>query len=367
LRLAIVHDWLTNMGGAEKLILLFKEVFPDAPIYTLVYDAGNVDPAFGEMEIDTSFIQKLPGARKYYRKYLPFFPIAVEQFDLREFDVVLSSSTSVAKGVITTSDTLHICYCNTPMRYAWDFYHQYLREAGAIQRLLIPFFMNYIRIWDRLTAERVDYFIANSNNVAKRIEKHYRRTSQVIYPPVDTQLFKPVSQIEDYYLVVSRLVPYKRIDLAVKAFNKLNKKLVIIGDGPGRKKLQAVARDNVIFMGRLNDEETRRYLASCRALIFPGEEDFGITPLEAQSCGRPVIAYGKGGALETVIDGKTGLFFAEQSEESLVDGVKRFESMEPFDKDAIRDHARQFDVSIFKKSIKEFVERKYREKSVGLA
>jgi len=358
MKIAIVHDWLTNMGGAERVILAFHEIFPDAPIYTSVYNPDKLPEEFRKMDIRTSFIQKLPRAKTKYNMYLPLMPTAFEQFDLSEYDVVLSSSSSCAKGVITRADTLHICYCHTPMRYAWDFYHEYKQNAPKWQKKFIPFLMNYIRMWDRLTADRVDYFIANSNAVARRIKKHYRRDAVVINPPVNVDFYTPKDEDEDYFLIVSRLVEYKRIDIAIEAFNDLGLPLIIIGDGPEKSKLQSLAKSNIKFLGRLPDEEVKEYYAKCRAFIFPGEEDFGITPLEAQACGRPVIAFGKGGVLDSVIDGVTGIYFKEQTKESLCEAVIKFNN-KSFDKNIIRKSAERFDVKNFKTKIYNFILEKY--------
>ncbi|MDI6603796.1 MAG: glycosyltransferase [Thermoanaerobacteraceae bacterium] len=360
MKIAIVHDWLTNMGGAERVVLAFHEIFPEAPIYTSVFNPYKVPDEFKKMDIRTSFIQRLPKAKTKYNMYLPFMPTAFEQFDLSEYKIVLSSSSSCAKGILTRSDALHICYCHTPMRYAWDFYSEYKESAPKWQKKFIPFLMNYIRMWDRLSADRVDYFIANSNEVAKRIKKHYRRDSVVINPPVNADFYTPVDEDEDYFLIVSRLVEYKRIDIAVEAFNDLVLPLIVIGDGPEKERLQKMAKNNIKFLGRLPDEKVKVYYAKCRAFIFPGEEDFGITPLEAQASGRPVIAYGKGGVLDSVIDGITGVFFYKQNKESLKEAIIKFNEMK-FDKNVIRKHAEQFDINIFKNKVYGFVTEKYRE------
>jgi len=359
---AIITDWLTQIGGAERVVLAIKELFPDAPIYTTVYNPDTVDKVFHSMDIRPSFIQKLPGARKSYQKYLPLMPTAVEQFDLNEFDLVISSSSSVAKGVLTRAGSTHICYCHTPMRYAWDFYHEYLNgpDVGSLKRKLIPWLMNYIRMWDRLTADRVDYFIANSRTVALRIKKHYRREAVVIHPPVDTSFFTPADEDEDFFLVVSRLVPYKMVDLAVRACNELRAPLRIIGTGSELDRLRAIAGPTVKILGRLSEEDIRWHYARCRAFLFPGEEDFGITPLEAQAAGRPVIAYGRGGALETVIQDKTGVFFHEQTVESLVAAIHAFGDMR-FLKADICEHAGTFNKGRFKETILGFIEAKYKE------
>lgn len=362
MKVAIVHDWLTNMGGAERIIKIFHELFPDAPIYTLVYDKESMPDEFKNMDVRVSFLQQIPFGKKKYQSLLPFMPTAIEQFDLSGYDLVISSSTCCAKGVLTRTDTLHICYCNTPMRYGWDFYHEYIKGKNRLSKLLIAFAMNYIRLWDRLSADRVDYFIANSNNVKKRIKKHYRRESVVIYPPVDTQFYTPSDEDDDYYLIVSRLVPYKRIDLAIEVFNDLGLPLVIIGEGTEFSKYINIAKDNILFLGRLSDEEVREHYRRCKAFVFPGEEDFGITPVEAQSCGRPVIAYGRGGALETVVEGKTGLFFHEQSKEALKKAILDFEkSFNNYDKQIIRNHALNFGIDRFKKEFIEFIEKRINE------
>lgn len=360
--IAIIHDWLTNMGGAERLIINFKELYPNAPIYTSLYNGEKLDDELKGIDVRTSFLQKIKKANKNHQKYFPLMPMAFESFDLNEYDVVLSSSTSCAKGVITNPSTMHVCYCNSPMRYGWEFYYEYANDSkmNKIKKRLLKYLMNYMRVWDAISANRVDYFIANSENVAKRIWKHYRRESVVIHPAVRCNLFN-ISQVdEDYFFIVSRLVPYKRIDLAVEAFNELGLPLVIVGDGSEREKLESMSKDNIKFLGRQSDEVIKDHYSKCRAFIFPGEEDFGITPLEAQASGRPVIAYGKGGALETVIDGKTGVFFEEQSKESLIEAIKRFEKIK-FDKVEIRNHSLQFDEEIFKKKIDNFIQSKYKE------
>ena len=360
MKVAIVADWLTNMGGAERCVVNFKEIYKDAPIYTTMYNPNKLDKDLQNLDVRTSFLQKW--VKKGHQKFLPLMPFAFENFDLSEYDVILSSTSSCSKGVITGSKSVHICYCHTPMRYAWEFYHEYVNNSGMgkLKKKLLRIYMNYMRMWDRLSADRVDYFIANSENVAKRIWKYYRRESVVIHPPVRCNLFNISDQDEDYFLVLSRLVGYKRIDLAVEAFNKLGLPLVIIGAGEEMEHLKSIAKDNVKFLGRQPDEVIKEYYAKCRAFIFPGEEDFGITPLEAMSSGRPVIAFGKGGALDTVVDGKTGVFFKEQTTESLVDAIERFDKMK-FDKQEIRKHAETFDEAIFKQKIEEFVKEKYVE------
>lgn len=354
MKVAIVHDWLTNWGGAEQVLQRITTLYPDAPVYTLVYRKKTMSEIFPNVR--TSYIQKFPFADRLYSKYLPFFPKAIEAFDLSEYDLVISSSTCCAKGVLTRSDAVHVCYCATPMRYAWDFYFEYKNHASPWMRWLIPHYMHHIRLWDALSSNRVDAFLANSKNVKRRIMKHYRRDSQVVYPFADTDFFTPAkSPSQDYYLAASRLVNYKRIDLAIEACNRLNKKLVVVGTGAEEKALKRLAGSNVLFTGRCSNEQLREYYRNCKAFLFPGEEDFGITPVEAQACGRPVIAFGKGGALETVIDGKTGVFFEEQTVDSLCDAMLRLEELS-FSAEEIRSNALGFSKEQFDSSFQNAVQ-----------
>ncbi len=356
---AIVHDGLATFGGrggAEYVLTVLKEMFPEAPVYTTVYNAKRMPEYFQQFGIRTSFIQRFPFGSTKYKAYLPFMPTAVEQFDLSEFDVVLSCNHSVAKGVITSPGTRHICYCYTPLRYAWDMYHDYMDTTwrNPLARLLIPPLLTYMRMWDTLSSNRVDTFIAISRYVAQRIGKYYRRDSQVIYPPVDTSRFHLSNTLKPNFLVLSRLEPYKRIDLAVQACNELKLPLVIIGDGGERKKLMQMAGPTITFLGRQPDEVVQEHLATCQALIFPGEEDFGITPVEAQASGRPVIACRSGGALETVIDGQTGMFFSHKTVESLAYELKHFQASQ-FKSAVIQRHTQQFDCAVFRRRIREIV------------
>ncbi|RDU37557.1 glycosyltransferase family 4 protein [Neobacillus piezotolerans] len=357
MKVAIVHDWLIGMGGAEKVILELHKLFPSAPIYTSVVNKDKLDFAFSEMDIRTTFIQRLPFSKKKYNRYLPFFPLAFEALDLREFDVIISSTASIgAKGVLRNSSSVHICYCHTPPRYAWDFYHEYLASVGKVKRIIIPFLMHYLRQYDQLSSNRVDYFIANSNMVKERIKKIYNRESQVIYPPVDIDRFKLSDKDEGFYLVISRLVPYKRIDLAIEACNALKRKLVIIGDGEEINKLKKLAGPTIEFLGYQSDMVVERYLNICKALIFPGYEDFGITPVEAQACGKPVIAYGKGGVLDTIIPNVTGILFEEQTIDALIMAIERFEQSD-FYVNKIREHAELFSNLNFHLKFAEFLKR----------
>jgi glycosyltransferase involved in cell wall biosynthesis len=360
MKVALVHDYLNQMGGAERVVLAFHELFPEAPLYTSIYDPKRVDAAFQQIDIRTSFMQKLPFVKKHHQPFLPLYPFAMERLDLRGYDLILSSSSAFGKGVITKPGTMHICYCHTPMRWCWN-YDEYVEreQLGKLARGVLPFLITWLRVWDQTTAMRVDHFIANSPAVADRIQKYYRREAVVIPPPVDTSrfLFDPTTQPEDYFLVVSRLMPYKRIDLAIQACNRLQLPLVIIGSGRDQQRLQQMAGPTIRFLGRLSDAEVLHYYAHCRALILPGEEDFGITPLEAQASGRPVVAYSAGGALASVIDGVTGTFFQEQTVESLAATLAAFDETS-YDPQIIRDHALEFDKPRFHRRILQFIEAK---------
>ncbi|MGL5312043.1 MAG: glycosyltransferase [Peptostreptococcaceae bacterium] len=350
-RVAIVHDWLVTYGGAERVVEAFLEMYPEADIYTLVYDKEKMGKVFRPEKVKTTFIQKFPKATKLYTKLLPFMPYAFEELDLSDYDLVISSSSCCAKGVITGPNTKHIAYIHSPMRYAWDLYHDYKKRSGKLTRFFMSIFMKSLREWDYTSSQRIDVLIANSNYVAKRINKFWRRECKVIYPPVDIDRLSPNGKDpEDFYVVFSRFVPYKRIDLAILACKKLGKKLVVIGDGEQRDYLKSLADENITFTGRISDEEVKDYLQRCKAMIFSAEEDFGIVPLEAQACGRPVIAYGKGGALETVVDGVTGVFFKEQEVDSVVEGIEKFETLNLNTND-IYNHAMKFSRERFKKEM----------------
>ncbi|MEG6522891.1 glycosyltransferase [Desulfotomaculum sp. 1211_IL3151] len=362
MKIAIVHDWLTNMGGAEKIIQLLHKMYPAAPIYTLLYNGDKMPADFQQMDIKTSFLQKLPLAKTKHQLYLQLMPAAIEQFDLSQYDMVLSSSTACAKGVLTRAGTCHVCYCNTPMRYAWDFYHEYQKNKNWLARAYIAHQLHKIRIWDRVAADRVDYFVANSNNVARRIQKHYRRNAKVIYPPINTEYFIPGTYSGNYFLCAGRLVGYKKVDLAVRTFSRLNLPLRIVGEGPEYKVLKAMAGPTVTFLGRVPDQELLKLYQQCRAFVFPGEEDFGIAPLEAQACGRPVIAYDRGGALETVVNGKTGIFFTQQTEEALIKAVKDFMAVEhQLSIGVIRNHAEKFSEERFKEQLGNYIKEAYQQ------
>ncbi|MBU1255343.1 glycosyltransferase [Patescibacteria group bacterium] len=356
MKVALVHDYLNQYGGAERVLEAFCQVFPDAPIYTLLYDKNRTGFAFEDRQIHTSFLQKVPLVKSHHRPFLMLMPLAIEQFDFSEYDLVLSDSASYAKGVITSPNTFHICYCHTPIRYAWDDSHKYIEEFGysRIIRKIIPFFMNYIRVWDEQAAGRVNKFIANSNFVSDRISKYYHRESEVIHPPVKTNLFYSVKKPDNYFLMVGRFLSYKKFDLAIDAFNQLGWPLKIIGDGPDKKKLMKRAGENIEFVGLVSDDKLKDYYAHCQAFIFPQEEDFGIVSVEAMASGRPVIAFEKGGALEIIQSGITGLFFKEQTIDSLINALKKFKTID-FNSEIIRQEALKFDQERFKEKIKKFI------------
>ncbi|MCX5497544.1 glycosyltransferase [Kaistia dalseonensis] len=358
MRIAIVHYWLVSMRGGERVLEALCEMFPEADIFTHVVDRAAISPTIAQHTIHTSFIQKLPAARRLYRHYLPLMPMALELLDLSAYDLVISSEAGPAKGVITRPDAVHICYCHSPMRYLWDQHAVYRRAAGPIQRLAMAAFSPRLRLWDAMTALRVDSFVANSAFVAQRIRRYYGCGSVTIHPPVRIDTFEPTGKSGGDYLCLGQIVPYKRIDLVIEAFRTLDRRLIIAGDGGAdQARLAARAPDNVTFLGRQSEDAVRALLGACRALILPGEEDFGIVPVEAMASGRPVIAYGVGGARATVIDGKTGLFFAEQTTASLRDAIVRFEAMEHrFDAGAIRAHAERFDTAHFKRAFRAHVD-----------
>jgi glycosyltransferase involved in cell wall biosynthesis len=363
-KVALVHDWLTGQRGGEKVLEVLAEIFPQAPIYTLFHVRGSQVADVEGKVIRTSFLQRLPLAKRHYRSALPLFPLAVELFNLQEFDLVVSSSHCAAKGVIPRPDALHISYIHSPMRYAWNQYFAYFSPGrlGVFTRWLIPPIIHGLRVWDVASSARTDIFVANSRNVARRIEKYYRRRAEVVPPPVDTDFYKPASSSAagSYFLIVSALVPYKRIDLAVEVFNRNGRELRIVGLGPEYRKLRRSARSNIRFLGSLPAEELRQAYRGGRALLQPWEEDFGIATLEAQACGLPVIAYGRGGARETVLPGKTGLLFDELSTDGLAGALDNFHRL-AFNKNTARKNAMRFSRRIFKKKIDRFIRRAWAE------
>jgi len=360
MRIALVHDYLSQQGGAERVLKAFTEIYPDAPVFCLFYDKKKMGAMFGKNKIITSPLQKMPGIMSHYQWYLPFMPMATESYNLSDFDVVLSSTSAFAKGIITKPGTTHISYCHTPTRYLWTETHSYISELKIpkIIKWILPPFINRLRIWDRMAADRVDNFIANSNAVAERIKRYYHRASNVIYPPVDTENFY-IGKPQDFYLIGGRLVNYKRYDIVIQAFNRLGIKLYVFGEGPALRYLKSIAKPNVTFIGKVNEREKAELFSKCVAFLHPQEEDFGITAVEAMASGRPVIAYPKGGALETVIPGVTGEFIEEQIWEDIVGEIIRF-NPEKYNPEKIREHAKKFDTDIFKKKIREYVEKNFK-------
>ncbi len=336
LRVALVHYWLVGMRGGEKVLEALCRMFPQADIYTHVLCPEQLSACLLKQRIQTTFIQKLPWSARAYQRYLPLMPLALEQLDLRHYDLVISSESGPAKGVITRTDTAHLCYCHSPMRYLWDFYHDYLENAGLLTKLCMRPFFHQLRLWDFASAQRPDHIIANSTTVAKRVRRWWRREAEVVHPPVDCQRFiqadthvlqtlqEPLKPYE-YYLILSELVPYKRVDLAVQACTTMQRPLVVVGDGSERQRLEHIAGPTVRFLGRIDYDLIPALFASCKAFLFPGEEDFGITPVEAMAAGRPVLAYGRGGVCDSVVPEHTGLFFQKQTADALIEILYDFE------------------------------------------
>jgi glycosyltransferase involved in cell wall biosynthesis len=353
---AIVHDWLNGMRGGEKTLEAILELFPQADIFTLLLDREKISDTISQRKITTSFVQRLPLAQSSYRYLLPLFPKAVESFDLSGYDLVISTSHCVAKGARPPDGAMHVCYCFSPMRYVWVFQEEYFGR-GPVRRVLLRPVLDWLKRWDRRTSRRVHHFVAISKTVAERIARFYGRDSTVIHPPVDTTFFSPGGEQQDSFLVVSALVPYKRVDLAIRAFNKLRLPLVVIGDGPDYRRLKAMAGGTVSFRGWVSDEEVREAYQGCRALVFPGVEDFGLTPVEAQACGKPVIACGEGGVTESVREGVTGLFFHGQTVEALVAAVRAFQTTR-FDPALARENSLRFSREVFKERLKDYISRR---------
>ncbi|MBU0952215.1 MAG: glycosyltransferase [Elusimicrobia bacterium] len=346
------------MRGGEKCLEVFCELFPEATLFSLVHVKGSLSPTIEKMKIITSFLQHFPDIENKYRNYLPLMPIAIGQFDLNGYDLIISSSHCVAKGVKVPERSLHISYCYTPMRYIWDLYDQYFGNSKLYVKIAMKILRPVLQWWDVNSSKRVDNFVAISQYIQERIKRHYNRDSIVIYPPVNTEFYTLSDKLEkkDYYLVVSAFAPYKRIDLAIETFNKIGLPLKIIGSGQEEKKLKKMANKNIEFLDWKNDDELKYYYQNCKALIFPGEEDFGIVPVEAQSCGTPVIAYSRGGAIETIVDGKTGVFFENQTVESLTRAIHKLGKIQ-FDSKEIHVHAQDFSRSVFKEKISKFIEK----------
>ncbi len=336
-RVAIVSDTMVQSGGAERVVEILAEAFPDAPIFTILYDP-NRGPRAIQSRVMQSWLYRIPGSIKLAKALIPFYPNAIESFDLRNYDVIISSHHTLAKGILRTSEQTHICYCHTPMRSLWERPHEEIERAPKVLRPIVKQLLHGLRSWDFDTASRVDHFIANSANTAGRITKHYRRESVVLHPPIDTDRFTPGGKVGDFYLIASRNVPYKRIDLAIGAAERLGRRLIVVGDSTDRL---ANASPNITYLGKVSDGKLMSLMREARALLFPQHEDFGMTVLEMNACGRPVIAFGKGGALETIVDGVTGICFQEQTVDSLANAIERFETIS-FDTHRIRQHAEQF-------------------------
>lgn len=360
MKIALVHDHLAQIGGAERVLKIFHELFPDAPIYTLIYDKKRVGTILADAAVRTSFLQRLPFSKRMYQWFLPLMPTATESYDLSSFDIVLSSASAFAKGIITKSTTLHICYCHTPTRYLWTDSHDYLSELGAPRpvKWILPYLFTGLRVWDAHAAMRADRMIANSRTVRERITKYYRRDSTVIFPPVEVEQFALGEGSGSYYLAGGRLVSYKRFDIVIDAFNRLGIPLKIFGTGPEWKKLHKRAKSNVEFLGGVSDEQRALLYQHCIAYIHPQEEDFGITPIEAMAAGRPVIAYAAGGALETILDGMTGTFFYDQDYAALIDAILHFDASH-YDAPTIRTYALKYSVDRFKKELSDFIDREW--------
>lgn len=363
MRVALVHDHLTQLGGAERVLEVLQSLWPHAPTFTLLYDQSTVGTVFGHKDIRPSFLQKVPGSRRFSRWMLPFMPSATEHYPLQDYDVVISSASGFAKGVVTSANAVHICYCHTPTRYLWSDAKSYVEElrAPGFVKALLPFVQSALRMWDRLAADRVDIFVANSETVRQRIQKYYGKESIVVHPPVSTSQFSISTAPKSAFLIGGRLVSYKRYDLVVQAFTRLGIPLIVFGNGPEEAKLRSMAGPNVTLVGRVTDDERARLFANALAFIHPHEEDFGITAVESMAAGRPVIAFKKGGALETVIEGVTGTFFQEQTWEALADTVLHFDE-HLYNPAVIRAHAEQFSVERFRKTMHDLVEKAWADK-----
>lgn len=358
LRVALIHYWLVGMRGGERVLERLAGLYPQADIFTHVVDPGAISSELRARRIRTSFVGKLPWAKRHYQSYLPLMPLALEQLDLRGYDLVVSSESGPAKGVIAAPDALHVCYCHSPMRYLWDQYPAYRERAGAVRRTAMPLLCHYLRNWDTASAGRVDSFIANSRFIRRRIGRAWGRDAQVVHPPVPVELYKPADSIGDGYLWVGQLIPYKRPDVAVDAFTRLGLPLLVVGDGDMAPELKRRAGPNIRFVANLPYEKLRQAYAEAKALIFTAEEDFGIVPVEANAAGRPVIAYGRAGVLDSIVDGKTGLFFNEQGADALIDAVHRFEHWLPhFDPSAAIANVQRFSPERFDREFLSAVEQ----------
>ncbi|MEC0227205.1 glycosyltransferase [Paenibacillus alba] len=361
MKIAIAHDYLVQMGGAERVVEVFHQMFPNAPIYTTMFSSHRLLDELRDADIRASWLQKMPGGKSHFKEMLPLYPFAIKDFDFREFDIVLSSSSAFMKSIEVPKETFHLCYCHTPMRFAWD-YDTYMERQtkSSVMKRLLKIYIDRLKHWDQKTSANVNQFIANSSVVKNRIRNYYQRDADVIFPPINTSRFQRAHSIENYYLIVSRLVSYKRIDLAVEAFNRNGLPLYIVGEGPDSARLKSMAKGNVRFLGRLDDAVVTKMMAECRALIFPGEEDFGITPLEANAAGRPVVAYQAGGALDTIVPHVNGVFFQRQEVDDLLGAIHDVES-HAWDISQIMNHAKQFDEKTFMTKLKTYMSTSYQQ------
>jgi glycosyltransferase involved in cell wall biosynthesis len=358
IKTALAHHWFLSVSGGERVCEAMYEILDKPDLFCILWDSKGIPPAMKGIPLTATFLHRVPSIKRFYRYCAMLFPLAVESLDLRGYDLVVSSDASCMKGILTDPESCHICYCHSPMRYAWNLFQEYQRESGVAGRIVTSSVMHYLRLWDHAAAARVDSFVANSENVRQRIRKYYRRDSVVIYPPCDVERFSISDSVEDYYLYVGRLVSYKRADIAVEAFSRNRKKLVVVGDGPQMSRLKSIASTNVEFLGFVDDSDLASLYSRCKALIFPGEDDFGLVPVEAQASGRPVIAFARGGATETVVDRQTGILFHSQNSKALDAAVTEFESLSrSFDPRTIRNHALLFSKENFIRNFKLFVER----------
>ena len=359
MKIALAHDYLNQEGGAERVVRVFSQTYPDSPLYTSLFDAASMNPYWRTVDVRTSFMQRMHPSLQVAKSLLPLYPFAFEQFDFSAYDVVLSSCSTFAKGIITGPNTFHICYCHSPARYAW-MYHDYVAQMkmSRLAQMALPKVVAPLRLWDYTAAQRVDAYLANSRTTARRIAKFYRRPAAVLHPPIDVGAYQPASATEPYYLVLARLQSYKRIDIAIEAFNRMRRPLLVVGDGPDAARLRALAGPTIRFAGRVSDDEARHYLRSCQALVWPGEEDLGLAPLEALASGRPVIAYRAGGATETIVDGVTGAFFDRQTPDALVDALRAFDP-DAYDPAVLHAHVSEFDVHIFQQRLRQFIDTSY--------
>ncbi len=362
-RVAYVHDWLITRAGSEKVLDEMLRAIPADKVYTLFYKEENFTASqVSKFPVEASFLNRLPGVHRYYRNLLPLMPLAVESFDLSGYDLIISSSHAVAKGVVPHPEQVHVSYVHTPMRYAWDMAYEYLRGVGGVKRFIAQVFLSYMRVWDYATSSRVDLFLANSRFVAKRIKRYYGRDAEVVYPPVDVHRFRLSGEVEDYFITISRMVPYKKVDLIVRAFSDLGIPLLVIGDGPDMGRVKSLAGRNVELLGKVEDDVLVDLLSKARGFVFAAYEDFGIAPVEAMASGVPVIAYGRGGVVESVEEGVSGLFFYEQSVESIKEAVLRFISLEDsFVREEIRHRAMRFSPERFRREFKNAVLRVFEQ------